>query len=62
MRRIHLSGLAIAATASLVLSGCSGSDTDDDSGQEKSKGATSANEVLTSYNPQPASNLKQGAR
>ncbi|MEU8709724.1 ABC transporter family substrate-binding protein [Streptomyces sp. NPDC048565] len=62
MRRIHLSGLAIAATASLVLSGCSGSDTDDDSGQEKSKGATSANEVLTSYNPQAASNLKQGGK
>lgn len=60
MRRIALSGLAFAAAASLVLTGCSGGDTDN-SGQKKSKGATSENEVLTSYNPQPASNLKQGA-
>ncbi|MFE7426470.1 ABC transporter family substrate-binding protein [Streptomyces sp. NPDC057545] len=61
MRRISLSGLAFAAAASLVLSGCGGGDTDN-SGQEKSKGATSENEVLTSYNPQPASNLKQGGK
>ncbi|MEU3654234.1 ABC transporter family substrate-binding protein [Streptomyces sp. NPDC032161] len=61
MRRTTLSGLAFAAAASLVLSGCGGGDTDN-SGQEKSKGATSENEVLTSYNPQPASNLKQGGK
>jgi peptide/nickel transport system substrate-binding protein len=61
MRRIALSGLAFAATASLVLSGCSGGDTDN-SGQKQSKGATSENEVLTSYNPQPASNLRQGGK
>ncbi|MFG2403781.1 ABC transporter family substrate-binding protein [Streptomyces brevispora] len=61
MRRIALSGLAFAAAASLVLTGCSGGDTDN-SGQKKSKGATSENEVLTSYNPQPASNLKQGGK
>ena len=61
MRRITLSGLAFAAAASLVLTGCGGGGTDD-SGQEKSKGATSENEVLTSYNPQPASNLKQGGK
>lgn len=60
MRKTTLGGLAFAAAASLVLSGCSGGDTDN-SGQEKSKGATSENEVLTSYNPQPASNLQQGA-
>jgi peptide/nickel transport system substrate-binding protein len=61
MRRIALGGLAFAAAASLVLSGCSGGDTDN-SGQKKSKGATSENEVLTSYNPQPASNLQQGGK
>ncbi|MFI9629063.1 ABC transporter family substrate-binding protein [Streptomyces sp. NPDC052042] len=61
MRRIPLSGLAIAAAASLVLSGCSSADTDN-SGQKKSKGATSENEVLTSYNPQPASNLQEGGK
>ncbi|MCX4793431.1 ABC transporter family substrate-binding protein [Streptomyces sp. NBC_01242] len=61
MRKTTLGGLAFAAAASLVLSGCSGGDTDN-SGQEKSKGATSENEVLTSYNPQPASNLQQGGK
>ncbi|MYV48163.1 ABC transporter family substrate-binding protein [Streptomyces sp. SID2888] len=53
--------MAFAAAASLVLCGCSGGDTGD-SGQKKSKGATSESEVLTSYNPQPASNLKQGGK
>lgn len=61
MRRTALSGLAFAAAASLVLSGCGGGDTDN-SGQEKSKGATSESQVLTSYNPQPASNLEQGGK
>lgn len=60
MRKISLSLVALAAASSLVLSGCS-SDSGD-SGQKKSKGATSEKDVLTSYNPQPASNLKQGAR
>ncbi|WP_030901164.1 ABC transporter family substrate-binding protein [Streptomyces sp. NRRL F-5126] len=61
MRRIALSGLAFAAAASLVLTGCGGGG-NDNSGQKTSKGATSQNQVLTSYNPQPASNLKQGGK
>ncbi|MDX3093979.1 ABC transporter family substrate-binding protein [Streptomyces sp. ME01-24h] len=61
MRRIVLSGLALAATASLALSGCT-SGGSDNSPKEKSKGATSESEVLTSYNPQPASNLQQGGK
>ncbi|TRV74794.1 ABC transporter family substrate-binding protein [Streptomyces sp. 130] len=52
--------MALAAASSLVLSGC-GSDSDD-SKAPKSKGATSEKEILTSYNPQPASNLKQGGK
>lgn len=61
MRKISLSLVALAATTSLVLTGCSSSDSDDSS-KEKSKGATSESEVLTSYNPQPASNLKEGGK
>ncbi|MBP0456748.1 ABC transporter family substrate-binding protein [Streptomyces bomunensis] len=53
--------MAFAATASLVLTGCGGGG-NDNSGQKTSKGATSENQVLTSYNPQPASNLKQGGK
>jgi peptide/nickel transport system substrate-binding protein len=61
MRKIALSGLAFAAAASLALTGCSGGDTGK-SGQKDAKGATSESEVLTSYNPQPASNLQQGGK
>ncbi|MCX3058201.1 ABC transporter family substrate-binding protein [Streptomyces beihaiensis] len=53
--------MALAAAASLVLSGCSGGNTDN-SGKKKTKGATSEAQVLTAYNPQPASNLKQGGK
>lgn len=60
MRKITVSLVALAAASSLVLTGCSSSDSDD-AKKPKSKGATSESEVLTSYNPQPASNLKQGA-
>ncbi|THA35213.1 ABC transporter family substrate-binding protein [Streptomyces sp. A1277] len=52
--------MALAAASSLVLTGCS-SDSDN-SKEPKSKGATSEKDVLTSYNPQPASNLKQGGK
>ncbi|RII20514.1 Oligopeptide-binding protein AppA precursor [Streptomyces sp. YIM 130001] len=61
MRKIKLSAVAFAAAASLILSGCGGGDSDD-SGQKNSKGATSEKDVLTSYNPQSASNLKQGGK
>lgn len=60
MRKISLSLVALAAASSLVLTGCS-SDSDN-SKEPKSKGATSEKDVLTSYNPQPASNLKQGGK
>ncbi|WP_431952043.1 ABC transporter family substrate-binding protein [Actinacidiphila sp. bgisy167] len=53
--------MALAATASLVLSGCTSGSTESEP-KEKTKGATSAGEVLTSYNPQPASNLQQGGK
>src|SRR5690349_8025955 len=61
MRKISVSLVALAAASSLVLSGCSSSDSDD-AKKPKSKGATSESEILTSYNPQPASNLKQGGK
>ncbi|WP_435246284.1 ABC transporter family substrate-binding protein [Streptomyces sp. NRRL F-5630] len=62
MRKLVLSAVAFAATASLVLSGC-GSDSDSDSdGKKDEKGATSESGVLTSYNPQPASNIQQGGK
>ncbi|MEU2248682.1 ABC transporter family substrate-binding protein [Streptomyces sp. NPDC019224] len=60
MRKISLSLAALAAASSLVLTGCS-SDSND-SKEPKSKGATSEKDVLTAYNPQPASNLKQGGK
>lgn len=60
MRRIKLGAVAFATAASLILAGCGGGDSDD--GKENSKGATSENDVLTSYNPQAASNLKQGGK
>ncbi|EDY45801.1 ABC transporter family substrate-binding protein [Streptomyces sp. SPB074] len=63
MRKLVLSAVAFAATASLVLSGCGGdSDNDSKSGGKEQKGATSESGVLTSYNPQPASNLQQGGK
>ncbi|NEA42129.1 ABC transporter family substrate-binding protein [Streptomyces sp. SID11385] len=54
--------MAFAATASLVLSGCGGDSDNDSDGKKQEKGATSASQVLTSYNPQPASNLRQGGK
>ncbi len=60
MRKISLSLVVLAAASSLVLTGCS-SDSND-SKEPKSKGATAEKDVLTSYNPQPASNLKQGGK
>ncbi|MFI6350655.1 ABC transporter family substrate-binding protein [Streptomyces sp. NPDC050560] len=59
MKRLALGGVAFAAAASLVLAGCTGGDNDKSDGKAQ-KGASSESEVLTSYNPQPASNLKQG--
>ncbi|WP_328903745.1 ABC transporter family substrate-binding protein [Streptomyces sp. NBC_00441] len=60
MRKISLSLVVLAAASSLVLTGCS-SDSND-SKEPKSKGATAEKDVLTSYNPQPASTLKQGGK
>ncbi|MGX9921095.1 ABC transporter family substrate-binding protein [Streptomyces sp. NPDC002248] len=63
MRKLVLSAVAFAATASLVLSGCGGGgDSDSKSGEKQQKNATTEAEVLTSYNPQPASNLQQGGK
>ncbi|WP_419999050.1 ABC transporter family substrate-binding protein [Streptomyces boninensis] len=59
MKKYALSGVAFAAVASLVLSACGGGD---DSDEKNTRGAKSEKDVLTSYNPQPASNLKQGGK
>jgi peptide/nickel transport system substrate-binding protein len=58
MNRKALRGAAVfTAVASLTLAACGGGS--DDAGKAH-KGATSKNEVLTAYNPQPADNIKQG--
>ncbi|WP_431037725.1 ABC transporter substrate-binding protein [Streptomyces sp. P6-2-1] len=62
MRKLVLSAVAFAATASLVLSGCGGDSDNKSDSKKDEKGATSEAQVLTSYNPQPASNIQQGGK
>jgi glutathione transport system substrate-binding protein len=60
MNRQALRGVVFAAVASLALAACGGGGSG--SANKEHKGATSAGQVLTSYNPQPASNIKQGGK
>ena len=59
MNRKALRGVVFTAVASLALAACGGG-SGSDNADKKHKGATSKNEVLTAYNPQPAGNIKQG--
>ncbi|OON81324.1 ABC transporter family substrate-binding protein [Streptomyces tsukubensis] len=61
MKKIAWGGVAFIVAASLSLTACGGGG-DDDSDGKKTKGAASEKDVMTSYNPQPASNLKQGGK
>jgi peptide/nickel transport system substrate-binding protein len=58
MNKRVLRGVVFTAVASLALAACG--DGGSDKADKEHHGATSKNEVLTAYNPQPASNIKQG--